>query len=326
MSRKNRIVLLFRKRTAAFHSIENVFVALLPYLNAQDVELPFESRGVWNRIKNIQFLRRQKAKLIHISGHDHYLLWYPFKKSVLTIHDIEALKRKNGFKKWLFKKLWFDWPISNAKVVTTISSFSKEEILSLGAYKTLIKVIHNPLTLPISYTPKKINTAKPRILHIGTKANKNLERLIQALETVHCELVIVGQESENLLSQLNKAKLNFTFKSNLSNEEMMEEYKACDLLTFVSTYEGFGLPIIEAQAVGRAVITSDVTSMPEVAGEGALLVDPYSVEDIRKGIVKLIEDEDFREGLIQKGLENVKRFDAEEIAKQYREVYNLIKN
>ena len=66
--------------------------------------------------------------------------------------------------------------------------------------------------------------------------------------------------------------------------------------------------------------------MPEVAGEGALLVDPYSVDDIREGIVKLIEDEDFRESLIQRGLENVKRFDAEEIAKQYREVYDAIDN
>lgn len=321
-----KLQIVFRLQSKSFHSIENVFNTLLLYLKLEKVELPYESKGLMNRLKNIRFLVQQKASMIHISGHDHYLLWYPFKKAVLTIHDIEALKRKSGFKKWLFKKLWFDWPIYNAKVVTTISSFSKEEILSLGAYKTPIKVIHNPLTLPISYAPKKINTAKPRILHIGTKENKNLERLIQVLSKLNCELVIIGQKNDQLLNQLNQTKIGFTFKSNLSNEEMVQEYKACDILVFVSTYEGFGLPIIEAQAAGRAVITANVSSMPEVAGEGALLVDPYSVEDIREGIVKLIEDEDFRESLIQRGLENVKRFDAEEIARQYREVYNLISN
>lgn len=324
MSRKNKIVILFRKRTAAFHSIENVFAALWPYLNTKSVELPFESKGLWNRIKNIWFLYQQKSPLIHISGHDHYLLWYPFKNTILTIHDIEALKRKSGFKKWIFQKLWFDLPIHNAKVVTTISEFSKREIQSLGNYKTPIQVIHNPLTLPLTYTPRTFNTTKPRILHIGTKANKNLSRLVQALKEVDCELIIVGQESDDLKAELNEAGIDYTIKSNLSNEEMVQEYMTADLLAFVSTYEGFGLPILEAQAVGRVVLTSNITSMPEVAGEGALLVDPYSVEDIRKGILRLIQDEKLRECLIQKGLENVKQFDAERIARQYREVYEKV--
>jgi len=317
------IKIINRRRSLRFNSIENVFNVLIPFLKVDEViELPFHSRGVFDRIKNIWFLRKQKAKLIHISGHDHYLLWYPFQKAILTIHDIEALKRKKGLKRWLFQKLWFDWPISNAKVVTTISDFSKKEILSLGNYKTPIQVIHNPLTLPISYTPKKFNKVKSRILHIGTKANKNLERLIQALSKLNCELVIIGHKNDKLLNQLHKAKIDFTFKSNLSNEEMVEEYKACDLLAFVSIYEGFGLPIIEAQAAGRTVITSSVASMPEVAGDGALLVNPYSIEDIRNGITRLIEEEKLRETLIKNGLKNIERFEPIIIAKKYQALYN----
>lgn len=319
-------ILVLRKSNKKFHSIENVFHALLPFLKVKKVELPYESKGLFNRIKNIWFLRQQKAPWIHISGHDHYLLWYPFQKAILTIHDIEALKRKSGFKRWLFQKLWFDWPIRNAKVVTTISEFSKREILSLGNYKTPIQVIHNPLTLPLNFTPKVFNKAKPRILHIGTKQNKNLSRLIQALKGIDCELIIIGQASEALNAELNAYGIDYSIKSNLSNDEMIAEYKASDLLAFVSTYEGFGLPILEAQAAGRPVLTSNLASMPEVTGEGALLVDPYSVAAIREGVLKLIQDEKLRESLIQKGLENVKRFDAESIARQYLELYDSIDN
>ena len=95
-----------------------------------------------------------------------------------------------------------------------------------------------------------------------------------------------------------------------------------DILAFVSTYEGFGLPIIEAQAIGRVVITSNLASMPEVAGKGALFVNPFSVEEIREGIVSLIENEHDRATLIKRGLENVKRFDKEKIANQYQEIYD----
>tara|TARA_R110002096_G_scaffold16243_3_gene55559 strand:+ start:9177 stop:10148 length:972 start_codon:yes stop_codon:yes gene_type:complete len=319
-------LLVFRKNIASFHSIENVFGAILSYLVIEAVELPFESKGLINRIKNIQFIKKQKAALLHISGHDHYLLWYPFKNAILTIHDIEALKRKRGIKRWLFQKLWFDWPIRNATLVTTISEFSKREILSLGNFQTPIQVIYNPLTLPLKYSPKVFNEAKPQILHIGTKANKNLSRLIQALKGIRCELIIIGEETEELKAELDRNQVDSTIKSNLSNLEMIEEYKASDLLAFVSTYEGFGLPIVEAQAVGRPVITSNVASMPEVAGEGALLVDPYSVAAIRKGILQLIQDDILREVLIEKGLENVKRFDAERIAEEYLEIYKTIDN
>ena len=94
-----------------------------------------------------------------------------------------------------------------------------------------------------------------------------------------------------------------------------------DLLVFVSTYEGFGLPILEAQATGRPVITSNVLSMPEVAGDSACLVDPFDVSSIRKGILKVINDPAYREKLIKRGFENVKRFQPDKIAEQYADIY-----
>jgi len=108
---------------------------------------------------------------------------------------------------------------------------------------------------------------------------------------------------------------------NLTYEEIIKCYEDCDILCFASTYEGFGMPIIEAQAVGRPVITSTVASMPEVAGEGAYLVDPYSVTSIKKGIEKVIYDTAYRNELIRTGKENIKRFEVGKIASQYLKIY-----
>jgi len=320
----NRRILVFRKKLSAFNSIENVFDTLLPLLKLQKVELPYPSRGLIFRIKNILFLSKKANSLIHVTGYDHYLLWRPFRNSILTIHDLEALKRKSGIKYWFFKKLWFDIPISNATIVTTISEFSKNEINSIGNYKTPIVVIPNPLCLPLILKEKQFNTKNVRVLQLGVKENKNIFRLIKALEGLNCTLVIVGSPSDSLVKELDRSRLVFEIKMNLSNEEVILEYYKCDIVTLVSTYEGFGLPIIEAQAVGRPVITSNVASMPEVAGDGALLVDPYNITAIREGIVRLINDDNLREGLIDNGLDNVKRFQPDRIASQYLELYQTL--
>lgn len=320
----NKGLLVYRKKLSVFNSIENVFDILLPLLQINKVELPYPSKGLTYRIKNILFLKRKTNSLIHITGYDHYLMWWPFKNTILTIHDIEALKSKKGIKRWIFKKLWFDWPIKNAKVVTTISEFSKSELIKLNKYRTDIKVIHNPLTLPVNYIPKEFNAECPRILHIGMKENKNWKRLILALKGIKCQLILIGEQNADTKNLLEASKIKYQFKSNLTNQEVVEEYINCDMLAFVSTYEGFGLPIIEAQAVGRVVLTSLVTSMPEVAGDGALLVDPYSVQQIKSGIERLIQNKELRDRLIVNGLENVKRFSVENISRQYAHLYETI--
>jgi glycosyltransferase involved in cell wall biosynthesis len=89
-----------------------------------------------------------------------------------------------------------------------------------------------------------------------------------------------------------------------------------------STLEGFGMPIIEAQATGRVVLTSNCSSMPDVAGKGALLVDPFSIKSMREGLKKLISDSKLRDTLINEGFENVKRFEVETISAMYFEVYS----
>lgn len=319
------IKLIYRKKKESFNSIENVFDALLPYLgtHVEKVELPFNNSGFINRIKNIRYVKQlAKDSLIHITGHDHYLaLGLKKENTILTIHDIEFIKRNQGLKKILLQKLWMDYPIKRVKMITTVSEFSKQEILRLNDYKTPIQVIHNPLTLKIEPKLKDFNHDCPTILQIGTKENKNIYRLIDALKEIKCHLVIIAKENKAIVDALEKNHISYTFKSNISNQEMIEAYYNCNLVSFVSTYEGFGLPIIEAQAAGRVVITSNVASMPEVAGDGALLVNPFKVDEIRDGIREIINNEGLRNRLIDAGFENVKRFQPEQITKQYLDLY-----
>ena len=319
------IKLILRKKLPEFNSIERVFLVLTPYLNCSITNLPYASRGLLNRIKNIFFILRYRSKLIHISGHDNYLLSFPFfKKSVLTIHDVEGIHKYEGIKALIFKKLWIDWPIKHASQITTISNFSKREIHKILGDDIPIRVIPNPLSLEIEYKSKVFHTKKPRILQIGTKQNKNLFRLIEAIKDIECQLIVIGVHEKKIELQLRNYNVDYKYRSQLSNAEMIKEYEKADLLAFVSTYEGFGLPVIEAQAMGRVVLTSNVASMPEVAGEGALFVDPFSVKSIREGIERLINDVDLRKTLIDRGRENVKRFEPKEIAKQYKAIYEEV--
>jgi glycosyltransferase involved in cell wall biosynthesis len=95
-------------------------------------------------------------------------------------------------------------------------------------------------------------------------------------------------------------------------------------VVFASTYEGFGMPIVEANATGRPVVTSNIGPMPEVAGSAACLVDPFDCSSIREGIVRVIGDADYRSHLVAGGFENVKRFQADVIAAQYAAVYREV--
>jgi glycosyltransferase involved in cell wall biosynthesis len=250
----------------------------------------------------------------------------PAGKTLLTVHDCGVLKGLGGFKFHLMKWLWFTLPARHAGWITVNSEATKRDLLSYIRYDAeRIKVIHICVGAQFTAFPKSFNSTKPVILQIGTAENKNLKRIIPALQGIPCQYIIIGKLDISVKGLLAKHAIEYqSIERALSEDELLHQYQSCDILSFVSTLEGFGMPIIEANGVGRVVVTGNTSSMPEIAGNAAHLVDPLDISAIREGFLKVINDTGYRNQLIENGFRNVKRFDKKRIAEAYFGLYRRI--
>jgi glycosyltransferase involved in cell wall biosynthesis len=156
---------------------------------------------------------------------------------------------------------------------------------------------------------------------LGTGKHKNLERLIEAASGTNFHLDIVGWPAPDELARLNEYGISHTVYNGLSEQQIFERYKACDVLFMASLYEGFGMPIIEGQTVGRPVITSNIGAMKEVGEGSAVLVDPLHSGEIRDAISALVADRAYYDAVVANGVKNAARFEHGIISNQYLGVY-----
>jgi glycosyltransferase involved in cell wall biosynthesis len=330
LSKLISVAIYKRKPRSGAHSVERMYADLI---GANDNfhfsvnENKYHSNGLVKRLFDIVLAVFKQADINHIIGDVHYLSYFlKREKTILTVLDCYVLNFSKGLKQKIFLLFWYLIPMYRASTVITISNFSKQEIVKKTGYSKNIEVIYPCLSAEFIYHPKAFDEAMPRILHIGTAPNKNLARHIQALAQIPCTLVIIGTLATEELSLLQKFKIKYENYVNITPGDLFNEYVSADMLLFSSTYEGFGLPIIEAQAVGRVVVTANIASMPEVAADGAIFVDPYQVESIRSGILSAIHSTNMREDLITKGLKNSKRFSLSDFSSQHTTLYkNLLK-
>jgi glycosyltransferase involved in cell wall biosynthesis len=320
-----------RPRKGFSFSMEYIFDDVRSRLSEKIVSKVFISAcyndGYYSKFINIiQAAFKQGKDVNHITGEVHFLnLLMNRKRVVLTIHDCGMVPRKTGLARKIVKWLYLSAPVSRAAVVTAASEVTKKDIiLYTGCNPDKVKVVPVAVNRLYQANSKSFNKILPNILQIGTGYNKNLEKLIEALSGVNCHLTIVGKLSEKIKIQLANSGLNFSNEYDVTNDRLFQLYKDCDVLSFVSTSEGFGMPIIEANSVERVVVTSNISSMPEIAGNAAKLVDPFDAHSIRSGILEVIHNDSYRETLINNGKTNRLRFNAEAIAQQYYQIYRAM--
>jgi glycosyltransferase involved in cell wall biosynthesis len=332
-ARAPTITYIFRRRSPAVFSIENLFDALYAHFEQSGarirrLELPHVSTGIISVVRNAWYVARHRNKgQLHITGDVHYAaLFCPFTRTIVTIHDCVVLQRGAGFKRFVMRVLWFWLPLRFASAITVISAQTKDEVLKTAAIPVRkITVIPNFVHPAFAFGERPFAAEQPHILHVGTTPNKNLSRVIAALRNIPCVLVIVGEMTRATLMQLEDCAVNFQNFVGIDQEAMVRLYREADIVSFPSTYEGFGMPILEGQSVGRAVLTSDLDPMRSVAGPGgALLVDPHSVDAIREGFLALIGDGLMRARLIAAGRENCSRFTLQTVAASYLAVYQKL--
>ena len=326
------ITFFHRKPIPNFHfSVEIIFKdvrAHLPEDASYDiVESKFYSRGILPRLYNLFEVFQKRGKINHVTGDISYIALALSKRNTIhTILDCIFLQDSTGIKHSILKLLWLKIPVRRSRFVTTISEASKKEIVEFsGCDPEKVKVIPIALSPVFKKVSRGYNWENPTIMMIGTAPNKNTYRMIEALQGICCNVLMIGKPDDGIKLALEKSGLLFKYESGLNIEQMYLRYQKAEILFFASTYEGFGMPVIEAQSVGTMVLTSTISSMPEVAGYGtAMLVDPYDVQSIRSGLERILTDVDFREKCITSGYENVKRFDPVVVSKMYFDLYKQI--
>lgn len=339
LDRSTEFVLLCRPEDAAFvqglgENFRPVIERAGNYSIAEQIKVPLA-------------LRREGVTLFHAP---HYVLpRLVHCRSVVTIHDCIHLM----FPQYLPNRVALSYArtsmamaASRATRVLTVSESSKTDIMRFfGTDASKIDVIYNAFDQRFGIEPAEEEVLRVReryqlhdefVLYAGNvKPHKNLERLIDAFHLVRrrgldrLKLVMIGDDISKYASlrravhqhQLHKY---VRFLGYLPQETLAVMYRLAGVFVFPSLYEGFGLPPLEAMASGTPVVTSNVSSLPEVAGDAAQLVDPYDPEAIADGIYRVLTDVDLRRDLRRRGLARARQFSWQTSVRRVREIYGEV--
>ncbi len=280
----------------------------------------------------------KKDKIDFFYSPDGFLSLNTNVPQITVFHDLAFEHFPEGINKiaaWYYKKYMPKFA-QKAKHILTVSEFTKQDIIQTYKIPTNkisvtcngVSWVFKPLTQQQKIAiQQKYTQGKPYILYVGSiHPRKNLSRLLQAFEQLKndyksdIQLLICGRKAWNFDDTIQfyekmKHKNAVHFTGSMEDEELSKIYGSAELLCYVSLFEGFGIPILEAFASEIPVLTSNVSSMPEVAGDAAVFVNPYNIDEIKNGILKVLKNPHFSQILIQKGKERLKNvFKAKRLA------------
>ncbi len=315
-------------------STENFYYELFRNFSHKNFEIkfkicPLESKNLFNRFVLCIWAFFNQGSINHICGDVNFIsIFLKKSKTINTILDCYSMKRLNNLKKFLYSIFWIKIPVFQSCKIITISKSTFNEVLRYTNIKNRKKIEIIGVCTLSAYKKKIKKKIKliPRILIVGTAPHKNISNIISSLKNIECKMIIIGKLTNEMFEKLNKNKLNYENYISASKNKLVNEYKKSDLLLYPSNYEGFGIPIIEAQSIGRAVITSNLEPMITVAGKGALFVNPKNIKEISKSVKLLIRNQKLRNSLIDKGFQNIKRFKKEIILNKHLIIYKNVIN
>lgn len=312
--------------------------------------------GIFHRIFKKRIIKIINKKDVWITDPSLYWLCNHTKISIITVHDIlpiipgninyfsfrlfETYREVNFLYKLLFNSFErFVKILENVEktdFVVVPSKYTEEQLkmvlkmLDIKIPKTFVL----PPPIPSKYKPERVRRERFRnkkiILHVGSdEPRKNVITILEALKLLPKDYIFVkigsfGKRSMKFIRE-NNLKNRIIFLGKVSEEDLIKWYNMSDVFVFPSFYEGFGLPPLEAMACGCPVISSNRTSLKEVCGDAAVyLEDPTDPKELSEKVVEILENEEYRREIINRGFENIDRFREENIRRKYSNVLTRV--